>query len=110
LDRGIVLNFSFPEVTIYDSLYESVDDTTLTKLKELLGENTTVKMVTASPKQNGFVDCGLYAIATCVSLAYGKQPSRYLQNFMRTHLIITVLRIICLLNFLVFGVVKVDSI
>ena len=78
---------SHPEVTIYDSLYELVDNATLTKIKELFGEHTTVEMATASPKQNGFVDCGLFAIATCVSLAYGKQPPKYLQNFMRTHLI-----------------------
>jgi len=78
---------SHPEVTIYDSLYQSVDQPTLNKLKELFGLHTIVKIATASPKQDGFVDCGLFAIATCVSLANKKQPLKYLQNFMRTHLI-----------------------
>ena len=71
----------------YDSLYESVDEPTLNKIKELFGAYITVKIAAGSPKQEGFVDCGLFAIATSVSLAYGKQPPKYLQNFMRTHLI-----------------------
>ena len=78
---------SYPEVFIYDSLYESVDEPTMNKIKEVFGAHTSVKIATGISKQEGFADCGLFAIATCVSLVCGKQPSKYLQNFMRTHLI-----------------------
>ena len=67
---------SYPVVSIYDSLYESVDEPTLNKIKELFGTHITVKIAAGSPKQKGFVNCGLFTIATSVSLAYGKQPPK----------------------------------
>ena len=30
-------------------------------------------------------DCGLFAIATCVALAYDQQPYNSLQSYMRSH-------------------------
>jgi len=57
--------------------------TSLNKIKELFGTHTTVKIAASGPKQEGSMDRGLFAV-TCVSLAYGKQPPKYLQ---RTHLI-----------------------
>jgi len=69
---------SYPVVSIYDSLYEPVDEPTFNKIKELFGAHTTVKIAAGGPKQEGSMDCGLFAVATCVSLAYGKQPPKYL--------------------------------
>ena len=76
---------SYPEVFIYDSIYESVDQATLDTMKQLFGD-ISVK-VAGGPKQEGVTDCGLFAVATCVSLVNGQQPENYLQSYMRSHLI-----------------------
>ena len=56
--------------------YESVDQATLDTMKQLFGD-ISVK-VAGGPKQEGVTDCGLFAIATCVSLVNGQQPDNYL--------------------------------
>ena len=42
----------------------------------------------SGPKQDGTTDCGLYAIATSVSLATGSQPKDFIQPSMRDHLLL----------------------
>ena len=71
---------SYPEVFIYDSIYESVDKATLDIMKQLFGD-ISVK-VANGPKQEGATDYGLFAIATCVALANGQQPYNYLLSCM----------------------------
>lgn len=46
-------------------------------LKQLLGAKINIRV--GGQKQEGSVDCGLFAIATCVSLASGGQPHKFLQ-------------------------------
>ena len=60
---------SYPEVTICNSLYKSVHEPMLVKIKELFGAHTTVKIAAGSSKQEGVVGCGLFAIPICVSLS-----------------------------------------
>ena len=38
--------------------------------------------------QDGTADCGLFAIATSVSLATGSQPKDFIQQSMRDHLLL----------------------
>lgn len=59
-------------ITIYDSIFLSIDDETRRLITHMFGKNYVV-MVKA-PKQERNKDCGVYAIATCVSLANGTSP------------------------------------
>ena len=72
---------SYPKAVVYDSLYTSVDKETLALLKQMLGSNVIVELGN-EPKQDGTADCGLFAIATCVSLATGSQPKDFIQRSM----------------------------
>ena len=67
---------SYPKVVAYDSLYTSVDKETLALLKQMLGSKVIVEPGNG-PKQDGTADCGLFAIATCVSLATGSQTKDF---------------------------------
>ena len=60
-------------VNIYDSLYDSVDEKSLKIIQQLFG----VKEVRVVPvqKQQGFNDCGLFAIAYAVYLAKKQQKN-----------------------------------
>ena len=81
------------KVSVYDSLYSTIDTST----KELIARNFGIapiefEVVLDAPKQNGITDCGIFAIAVCVSLAdhYSNQRALALsfnQNVMRDHLI-----------------------
>ena len=66
---------SHPIVTIYDSLYDSIDDNTTKILRQLFGTKVEV-IVNNEGKQDGIVDCGLFAIANCISLANNCSPSK----------------------------------
>lgn len=78
---------SYPRVIVYDSIYPSVDEDTMKILKQMFGVKVEVQ-VGEGPKQCGTVDCGLFAIATCVSLASsGILPKQFDQNKMREHLV-----------------------
>lgn len=65
---------SYPRVTVYDSLYDTVDDNTCKILKQLLGPKMEVA-VNNDQKQVGFEDCRLFAIVNCVCLAGNYSPS-----------------------------------
>lgn len=72
-------------VIIYDSLYTDLNEATTTLLHRLFGNDITYEVKVAA-KQKGFNDCGLYAIANCVSLLLLHQPGNYVQQRMRLHL------------------------
>ena len=79
------LGCSAGEVSVFDSLYPSVDEGTLSLLKQLFGVHIKVKMESC-PKQAGVSDCGLF---NCTTLAYGGHPNsaRFNQDAMRQHLL-----------------------
>ena len=60
---------------------------TVAILKQMLGPRVTVELE-SGPKQDGTADCGLFAIATCVSLATGEKPKQFIQRSMRDHLVL----------------------
>ena len=78
---------SYPKAMVYDSLYTSIDEETLALLKKMLGFKVVIELG-SGPKQDGTTDCGLYAIATSVSLATGSQPKDFIQPSMRDHLLL----------------------
>lgn len=55
-------------MVVYDSLYSSIDKETLALLKQMLGTKDSVELGNGL-KQKRAIDCGLFAVATCVSLA-----------------------------------------
>ena len=79
------------EVYIYDSLYSNVNIST----QELIAENfgmDRIEVVPNAPKQKGTKDCGIFAIAVSISLAYHYSHNQplllsYNQDLMRNHLI-----------------------
>lgn len=73
-------------VRIYDSLYTDVDEQTTYLLKSVFGSNVSYE-VNSCPRQEGCNDCGLFAIANCVSLVNWSQPERFDQKRMRPHLV-----------------------
>ena len=78
---------SYPRVTVYDSLYATVDDNTMRTLKQLFGPKVDV-VINNDKKQVGFEDCGLFAIANCVCLAGdNNSSSNFDQAKMRQHLV-----------------------
>ena len=78
---------SYPKVIVYGSIYLSVDQATMKILKQMFGIKVEVQ-VGDGPKQDGTADCGLFAIATCVSLANsGNVPKKIDQSKMREHLV-----------------------
>ena len=78
---------SYPKILVYDSLYSSIDDETLALLKQMFGTKVSVELGNG-PKQDGTADCGLFAIATCVSIATDDQPKNFIQQSMCDHLLL----------------------
>lgn len=74
-------------VNVYDSLYDSVDEESLKIIQQLFGV-TEINVVPVQ-KQQGFSDCGLFAIAYAVHLAKKCNPEKayFHQSQMRSHLI-----------------------
>lgn len=78
---------SYPKVTVYDSLYNSIDRNTTGILKQLFGPKVEV-VINNDIKQIGVEDCGLFAIANCLCLAEDRSPPRkFDQAKMRQHLV-----------------------
>ena len=78
---------SYPKVIAYDSIYSSTEEGTMKVLKLMFGVKVEVQ-VGEGPKQDGSADCGLFAIATCVSLANsGTIPKKFDQSKVREHLV-----------------------
>ena len=57
---------NFPQVMVYDSSFTFVDQDTQKLLKQLLGTKIDIRV--GRQKQEGSVDCGLFAIAIHVCL------------------------------------------
>ena len=75
-------------VVVYDSLYDSLDSSTLDTLQWLYGQGSRFHVANIL-KQNGIKDCGLSAIAIAVLLINKVDPHkvRFVQEKMRDHLI-----------------------
>ena len=74
------------EVKVFDSLYTFLDKDTTALVLRIFQGSTMVKLV-EGPKQIGFFDCGLFAIATATSLVTGISATSDNQSLMRKHLI-----------------------
>ena len=62
-------------IILYDSIFLSIDDEACRLLTHTFGKNEII--MGKAPKQEGNKDCGVYAIATCVSLANGTSSYLY---------------------------------
>ena len=62
-----------------DSICQTVNETTPAWLKQFFGTDVEVT-IGVGPKQEEVSDCGLYAIATCVSLSNNRVPGIYIQR------------------------------
>lgn len=75
---------------VYDSLYNTVNEDTQTVIAALLNsEHSHINILMMNmAKQCGSTECGLYAIATLVCLAFGEDPTTVVfdQAMMRSHL------------------------
>ena len=74
-------------VNIYDSLYKDIDGVTKHKIEEVFDSAVKFQL----PKvqvQEGLTECGLFAIAFAVTLAFGDNPEACIfdQSRMRPHL------------------------
>lgn len=67
-------------------MFSSLDYSTKNKLSKLFGEESNVEME-HGPMQKGGSDCGVFAIATVTSLAYGCKPVHFTQEQMRVHVV-----------------------
>ena len=84
------------QVKVYDSLYHKLPDSGRQKFARSVAmlintniSNMSVQWVDMS-KQKGSADCGLFAIASAVSLCHGQNPSEcaFDQTVMREHLVL----------------------
>ena len=77
-------------IEYYDSLFTNMSLSTKAIITKLLrpNESITIRMINVA-KQIGTTECGLYAIAYCISLANGQDPCKvvYDQREMREHMI-----------------------
>lgn len=79
------------DILLYDSLYTSMNHQTKLLLSELVHTSKPAFTVGFANlyKQSGTADCGLFAVAYCTDLAFGKEPCHYIYNQaeMRGHLL-----------------------
>ena len=75
------------EVQVYDSLYELMDKPCEDIISNLFC-NSKIKMMECC-KQEGYVDCGIFAIANATAIAHGINPGnlKFNQLLMRKHLL-----------------------
>ena len=79
-------------IFVFDSLYDNVDDATKNAVDRIFTGSHLSYCTPPVPKQQGPVDCGLYAIAYAAYLAYGKDPCKltthhFKHETMRCHLV-----------------------
>ena len=60
----------YNEVMVFDSLFTSIDETTLAVIAQIFGTHMNATIQT-SPRQHGYTDYGIFANAVCTSLAHG---------------------------------------
>ena len=76
-------------VKVFDSIFHKLDEESKHCILNYLPKNTKIKLVGTSQKQIGDRDCGVFAIAFCTSLAFGKDPAKqkFIQERARSHLV-----------------------
>ena len=79
-------------ILVCDFLYDDIDNTTKNSVEAVFHGSHLCYSVSAVPKQEGPMDCGLYAIAYATYFAYGKDPQcltthYFKQELMRYHLV-----------------------
>ena len=76
-------------VKVFDSIFHKLDEESKHCILNYLPKNTKIKLVGTSQKQIGDRDCGVFAIAFCTSLAFGKDPAKqkFIQERARPHLV-----------------------
>jgi len=74
-------------VKVLDSLFHKLDEESKHTILNYMPKDTKIKLV-GSQKQVGGDDCGVFAIAHCTSLAFGKDlcKQKFVQEKMRYHL------------------------
>ena len=76
---------AYPNITVCDSLYNSIDRNTTGIWKQLFGPKVDV-VINSDIKQIGVEDCELFAIANCLCLTEDRSPPRkFDQAKMRQH-------------------------
>ena len=69
------------EIEVYDSLYDEVDAATKNKLEATFARKIQY-IVPRVQKQQGFKDCGLFALAFATNIAHGKMDVKFDQSKM----------------------------
>ena len=86
--KGTTIGCDKNEMKIYDSVYCTIDRVTKVIIHNLFSASKALKIKVLCPqKQVGTQDCGLFAIAYAISIAYGHGLTKKLdQQKMRHHL------------------------
>jgi len=78
--------YSGTELSLYDTIYNDIDDSTMALIRSLFKEVVTV-IVAQVQKQQGHVDSRVFSVATATSLLHGLFPGPYVQALLRLHII-----------------------
>ena len=70
---------------VCDSLYDDIDNTTKNSVEAVFHGSHLCYSVPAVPKQEGPMDCDLYAIAYATYLVYGKDPQCLTTHYYTRH-------------------------
>lgn len=65
----------FGEIRVYDSLYDDVDENTVSTFKRLFNQDKLSVILASVQRQNGINDCGLFSIANATSLCITSDAS-----------------------------------
>ena len=87
---GTTVGTTRKEVLIYDSWYTKWDQATLGIIRKQFRCNTqSIKVVKKIQKQETGVECGLFAVANATTIAFGKDPTKFIydEKRMREHLV-----------------------
>ena len=81
------------EVMVYDSLYTDIDIATKCSIQEVFNTSSIKCVLPQVQKQQGAVDCGLYAMGFATYLAHGKNPRalttlQFQQSKLRDHILV----------------------
>ena len=88
-DHWVVISNLFcpnGNVRVYDTVFNDIDDSTMSLLNSMFSKNITVTLAPLQ-KQQGSVDCGVFSIAIATSLLHSLIPGPYTQSLLRPHLI-----------------------
>ena len=75
------------DLSVYDTLYDDIDSSTMALLSSMFEENINVSIVPQVQKQQGDVDCGVFSFAIATLLLHDLSPGSYKQPLLRPHLI-----------------------